>query len=66
MKTMRPPALTEIQGVGPIAAERLRGARIKDVEDLARASPKKLAKRIGASEKTVSDWIVRAKTLLEY
>ena len=66
MKTMRPPPVTEIRGVGPKATERLRKVRIKDVEDLAGASPEKLAKRIGASEKTVSDWITRAKKLLEY
>ncbi|MFQ6074757.1 MAG: helix-hairpin-helix domain-containing protein [Candidatus Bathyarchaeia archaeon] len=66
IKTLRPPPLTEIKGIGPKAAERLRKARIKDVEDLARASPKKLAKRIGASEKTVLEWIDQAKRLLEY
>lgn len=66
IKTLRPPPLTSVRGIGPRAAERLRRARIKDVGDLAKASPKRLAERIGASEGTVQEWIDQAKKLLEY
>ena len=64
MEKMRPPALTEIKGIGAILADKLKKARIRDVRDLAQASPLKLADRIGTSEKTVSGWIDQAKRIL--
>ena len=41
MKVIRPPALTLISGIGVITAEQLQTIGIKDVKDLANASPNK-------------------------
>jgi polyhydroxyalkanoate synthase len=55
--------LTDLDGVGPAYADRLRDAGVDTVADLAAADPADLADDIGVGESSVGDWIEQAQSL---
>jgi len=57
--------LTELRGIGPKRAEKLKVAGIKDVKDLAESNPGNVAKALGFSEKRSSRLISEALSFLE-
>ena len=58
--------LTELRGIGPKRAGKLKVAGIKNVQDLAESNPGNVAKALGFSEKRSSRLISEAHSLLEY
>lgn len=58
-----PQDLTTVNGVGPVAAAKLRQEGITTFADLAAADPVQLAERIGTSQAKIADWIKQAKSL---
>jgi predicted flap endonuclease-1-like 5' DNA nuclease len=52
--------LTELNGVGPVFAGRLRDAGISTFADVAASSPARLAEITGASEARVAEWLTDA------
>lgn len=58
--------LTELRGIGPKRAEKLKVAGIKDVKGLAESNPGNVAKALGVSERRSSRLISEADSLLEY
>jgi polyhydroxyalkanoate synthase len=57
------PDLTDLDGVGPAYADRLRDAGIESVADLVDADPAALADAIGVAENRVADWVDQAGDL---
>jgi len=55
--------LTEIKGIGSKRAEELELAGIRTISDLAKRSPKHLAKKTGIPITQISNWIVEANKL---
>ena len=55
--------LTEVRGIGPKRAQKLKDAGISSVRELAKSS-EDLAQKIGVSEKIVSKWIKNANEIL--
>jgi len=55
--------LTDVEGVGPAYAERLREAGVADLVDLAAADPATLAGEIDVAESRVAEWVERAGDL---
>ena len=55
--------LTEIEGIGPKRALDLELAGVKTISDLAKRSPKHLAKKTGISITQISKWIIEANKL---
>lgn len=62
-----PPAtaddLTEINGIGPVYAERLRKAGVTDFGALAAAASENLANDLDVSAATIADWQSQAREL---
>jgi predicted flap endonuclease-1-like 5' DNA nuclease len=56
-------ALTEVKGIGPKRAAQLKAQGINTVDDLARASPEKLANSLAISPKITQKWVNGAKDL---
>jgi len=52
--------LTELEGIGPKRAFELELAGIKTISDLAKRSPKHLAKKTGIPITQISKWIIEA------
>lgn len=57
--------LTDIKGIGPKGAGKLKATGINTVMDLAASSAKDLSQKTGISEKIVSKWIEQAKEIIE-
>lgn len=57
--------LTKIRGIGEKRFGQLRALEIKDVRDLAKASPNELATKLDIPMKTATRWITDAKELAE-
>jgi predicted flap endonuclease-1-like 5' DNA nuclease len=57
--------LTEVKGIGPFRAERLKSAGIESVEDLAASSPEEVAGALKVSEERAFRFILNARFLLE-
>lgn len=55
--------LTEIKGIGPKNARKLKAAGVRTVSDLAKRSAKDLSEKTGISIKDISKWIVQANEL---
>ncbi len=55
--------LTEVVGVGPVFAERLRAAGIASFAELATASPARIAEIVGVPVTRVADWPDQARAL---
>ena len=55
--------LTEIEGIGPKRALELELAGVKTISDLAKRSPKHLAKKTGMPITQISKWIIEANKL---
>ena len=55
--------LTEIEGIGPKRALELEIAGVKTISDLAKRSPKHLAKKTGIPITQISKWIIEANKL---
>ena len=49
-----------INGIGPVYEERLNRAGIRDVADLAKAGPDRVAEAAGVSANRARDWIAQA------
>jgi DNA polymerase/3'-5' exonuclease PolX len=59
-------ALTKLKGLGPKTEERFKKIGISSVNDLVGEKPSELAPLIkGSSEKSISNWIEEAKSLLK-
>jgi predicted flap endonuclease-1-like 5' DNA nuclease len=56
--------LEQVSGIGPTYAERLRGAGIQDVSQLATRDPETLSKVSGASTGRTEKWVEQARELL--
>lgn len=56
-----PVSLTEIEGIGPKRAERLRQAGVGSIQDLANCNFTELSEKAGVSEKRARKWIEEAK-----
>ena len=54
--------LTELPGVGPVFAGRLRDAGVSTFADVASSSTTRLAEITGASEARVTEWVTHAAT----
>ncbi len=61
----RPIELTDIKGIGPENARKLKTAGVNTVSDLAKRSAKNLSEKTGISIKIISKWIVRANEMAE-
>ncbi|MGV9171318.1 MAG: helix-hairpin-helix domain-containing protein [Promethearchaeia archaeon] len=59
----KPHPLTEIKGIGPSAAEKLKNAGISNVEDLAESSEDNLIKIKGIGKRSAKKWISLAQKL---
>jgi len=57
--------LTEVKGIGEKRAEQLEGLGFNTIEELAKASAKKLASKLKISPKITAKWIENAKKLTE-
>jgi hypothetical protein len=57
--------LTEIKGIGPKNARKLKAAGVKTVSDLAKRSAKDLSEKTGISIKDISKWIVQANEMIK-
>ena len=55
--------LTDIGGIGPTRANKLEGAGIKTIKDLAGATPMEIAEIVGVSIPVASEWIKKAEEL---
>ncbi len=55
-----PDDLTEIKGVGPAYAEKLRAGGVRTFSDLAAVGPLRLSELAGVSEERAQDWIAQA------
>ncbi len=58
-------SLTQVKGIGEKRATQLKSLGINNVDDLARVSAKKVAKKLKISPKTVDKWVTSAKELVE-
>ena len=56
--------LTAVDGIGQAYAERLRGAGVEDLADLAAADPAELASDVGVAESSIADWVGQAEKLV--
>jgi nucleotidyltransferase/DNA polymerase involved in DNA repair len=56
-----PASLTEIEGIGPKRAERLKQAGVSTIQDLANCNFTELSEKAGVSEKRARKWIEEAK-----
>jgi len=54
-----------IKGVGPEKAEQLKRLRIDTVEDLSKASARRLSAKTGVSQKVARRWIQEADGLIK-
>ena len=59
----QPDELTEVKGIGPAYASRLRTAGITSIAALARADAAEVASLIGVSERLAGSWIEQAAAL---
>ena len=57
--------LTEINGIGPKNARKLKAAGVKTVSGLAKRSAKDLSEKTGISIKDISKWIVQANEMIK-
>ena len=57
--------LTEIKGIGPKNAKKLKAAGVKTVSDLAKRSAKDVSEKTGISIKDISRWIVQANEMIK-
>jgi len=57
--------LTEIKGIGPRNAKKLKAAGVKTVSDLAKRSAKDLSEKTGISIKDISKWIIQANEMIK-
>lgn len=57
----RKPKLNSIKGIGPSFEKKLKKAGVTNVDDLAKAEPAKLSKKLGVPKKRVNDWVKEAK-----
>ncbi len=57
--------LTDIKGVGPENARKLKAAGVRTVSDLAKRSAKDLSEKTGISIKDISKWIVQANEIIK-
>ncbi|MFB0523843.1 MAG: helix-hairpin-helix domain-containing protein [Candidatus Bathyarchaeia archaeon] len=57
--------LTEVKGIGPKTAEKLREAGIENASDLADSNPETIAKALSLSEERSSSLIEDARSLLK-
>lgn len=55
--------LTEVVGIGPVFAERLRAAGVQSFEELANTAAARLAEITGVPESRVEAWIAQAGAL---
>jgi predicted flap endonuclease-1-like 5' DNA nuclease len=64
--TTNPPIeITEVKGIGPKRAERLRTLGIDTAQDLAKSSATLLAADMGISSKITNNWVREAERLVE-
>ncbi len=59
------PEITNVKGIGPKRAEKLRELGIQTVADLAKSSTEELATKMKVSPKIVEKWIKEAERLIE-
>lgn len=57
--------LTELRGIGPKRAEKLKFAGIRDVKDLAESNPGNVAEALGFSQERASRLVSEALSLLD-
>jgi predicted flap endonuclease-1-like 5' DNA nuclease len=57
--------LTQVKGIGEKRAEQLKALGISNVDDLAKASAKTIAKNLKISPKTADRWVATAKELVK-
>lgn len=57
--------LTDIKGIGPENARKLKAAGVRTVSDLAKRSAKDLSEKSGISIKDISKWIVQANEMIK-
>ena len=57
--------LTDIKGIGPENAKKLKAAGVRNVSDLAKRSAKDLSEKTGISIKDISKWIVQANEMIK-
>lgn len=55
------PGVSAIDGIGPVFANRLEAAGLKNVSDLAEASPDRVAEAAGVSATRARSWIDQAR-----
>jgi len=58
-------ALTQVEGIGQKASAKLKEAGVKDIEELAASKPEEIAKTLGVSSDKASEFVKRARSLLE-
>ena len=63
--TNPPIGITEVTGIGPKRAERLRALGIDTAQDLAKSSATLLAADMGISSKITNNWVREAERLVE-
>jgi predicted flap endonuclease-1-like 5' DNA nuclease len=57
-------AIDVVDGIGPVLAERLKGAGIDDVSKLAGSTPDTIAEAAGVSGARARVWIEQARSLI--
>jgi predicted flap endonuclease-1-like 5' DNA nuclease len=57
--------LTEVEGIGPKTAEKLRGVGVETANELASSNPEKIMEATGSSKKRASALIEDARSLLK-